>query len=424
MKKYKKYFTKIVREIISGKLRHIIFHLIGLNNYISLILKALDHRGNTRASKNILCIERSMFEKDVDELSNRIRKYGWIWLRKNQITVYQTPILPKKHLKQTEYYEMIKEAPKQWEECIERSKILIARLQKEKNVSAIMLANIDYWQDYSLRVACKDLGIPVMVLQKEIAYNSLLVEREFAHWKKYNFKTNADAIMVFGKHMKEGYLRENNFNENNIYLTGAPRNDAWRTIEHNNQSTSEGIVILSFIGPTKISGEKFLKFLKNLSEYLKNENNEKITIKSRDPDDHRMIVNFCNKEDIRNVEVIQYVNLFDLVSQSKLIIASRSLATVESMTTKKNILVPDWIIDDEQEKLFDPKDPLCKSVVKMCENEKELYNNIEDIIKNNKYEIDQNTIEARKKFLHHFWDHEETILSCTKVQNVLDSYIK
>ena len=127
MKRFQKYFTKFLRIIISGSLRHLLFRLIGLNNYISLMLKVVDHRGNQRAKKNILCIERRLFEKDIDELSNRIRKYGWIWLRKNQITVYQVPILPKGHLKQTEYLNKIKEAPQQWEECIRRSKILIKR---------------------------------------------------------------------------------------------------------------------------------------------------------------------------------------------------------------------------------------------------------------------------------------------------------
>jgi TusA-related sulfurtransferase len=424
MTQYKKYFKMIIRKAISGRLRFIIFYLIGLNNYISLIIKAIDHRGNTRASKNILCIERSMFEKDVDELSRHIRKYGWIWMTKNQITTYQTLILPKNHQIQTEYYRRISEDPKKWEECIRRSKILISRLKKEKKVCAILLANIDYWQDYSLRVACKELGMPVFVLQKEYAYNRDLVETELAYWRKHNFKTNADVIMVFGKFMKEGYLRENNFKENNIYITGAPRNDVWCNIEHNNQSTAEGIVILSFNSGTKISREKFLNFLKGLIEYLKNKNDEKITIKSRDPDDHQTIVNFCNKEGIKNVEVIQYVNLFDLVSQSKLVIASRSLSTVESMMTKKNILVPDWIIDGEKDKMFDSKNSISSKVVKICANEQELYNNIDDIIKNNKFEIDKNSIDARKKFLNYFWDYEENVLSSTKVQKVLDAYIK
>ena len=78
MKRFKKYFIKLLRIVISGRLRNLIFPLIGLNNYISLMLKVADHRGNQRATKNILCIERSMFEKDIDELSYRVRKYGWI----------------------------------------------------------------------------------------------------------------------------------------------------------------------------------------------------------------------------------------------------------------------------------------------------------------------------------------------------------
>ena len=43
-----------------------------------------------------------------------------------------------------------------------------------------MLGNLDYWQDHSLRVACNELDIPVLVLQKEYPYNDLkLVYIEF-----------------------------------------------------------------------------------------------------------------------------------------------------------------------------------------------------------------------------------------------------
>ena len=67
MRRYLKYFNKLLRLIISGNLQNILFRLIGLNNFISLMLKAVDHRGNQRAKKNILCIERSMFESDIND---------------------------------------------------------------------------------------------------------------------------------------------------------------------------------------------------------------------------------------------------------------------------------------------------------------------------------------------------------------------
>ena len=100
MRIYQKVFKKSLNLFISGKFRHILFRFIGLNNYISLIMRSIDIRGNDRAKKNILCVEKSLFEKDVDELSHRVRKYGWIWLRKSQFTVYQDKLIPKKNRKQ------------------------------------------------------------------------------------------------------------------------------------------------------------------------------------------------------------------------------------------------------------------------------------------------------------------------------------
>lgn len=421
MRRYQKYFTKFLRLIISGSLRHILFRLIGLNNYISLILKVVDHRGNQRAKKNILCIERSMFEKDVDELSQRIRKYGWIWLRKSQISVYQTPILPKDHLIQTEYLDKIKEAPQKWEECIKRSKILIKRFQKEQNICALMLGNIDYWQDFTLRAACNELGIPVLVLQKEYPYNDLLVDQELDHWRNFNYKPNADAIMVFGKRMKEGYSRLVNFDVNKVFITGAPRIDRWRSIENTHQSTNEGLVILSFMS---VSKELFLDMLIKISKYFNNENLGKITVKSRDPSDHKAVIDICEKEDLKNVDVVQHAQLYDLVSQSKAVIGFKSLATVESMLSVKPILVPDWFIKNQDDKLFDPADTLCQTAVRLCAREQDLFNNLDQIFKNNSSEVNEDCIEARKEFIGKFWDYDDNITASSKVQSVIDNLVE
>ena len=70
---------------------------------------------------------------------------------------------------------------------------------------------------------------------------------EIDHYKKHNYKPNADAIMVFGKRMKDGYSKIQNFDGNKIFVTGAPRLDRWRSIETNSQSSNEGLVIISFM---------------------------------------------------------------------------------------------------------------------------------------------------------------------------------
>ena len=422
MKKYQKYFKKIIRVIISGHFRHTIFRLIGLNNYISLMLKAIDHRGNQRAAKNILCIERSMFEKDIDELSHRVRKYGWIWLRKSQIIVYQAPILPKDHLVQTEYLNKIKEAPQQWKECVRRSKILIKRFQKEKNICALMLGNLDYWQDHTLRTACNELDIPVLVLQKEYVYNLKGVDAEMEYYKKTNYKPNADAIMVFGKKMRDGYAKLDNFDVNKIFVTGSPRIDRWRSIEDTSQSTYEGLVIISFM--FREYNKPFLDMLLKISLHFKNENLGKITVKSREQFDHQIILDFCEKEGIKNIKVIQNIPIHDLVSHSKAVLALNSMATIESMISTKPIIVPDWLIENSEQKLFNPNDRLSQIVVNLCVKEQDLINNIEKIFKSKNSNVNEECIKARKEFMKDYWEYDENNTACSKVQKVIDNLVE
>ena len=56
MYKYKKIYKKLFHYLARSRMRFIIFKLIGFNNYVSLIMKTLDIKGNNRANKKILCI--------------------------------------------------------------------------------------------------------------------------------------------------------------------------------------------------------------------------------------------------------------------------------------------------------------------------------------------------------------------------------
>tara|TARA_B100001063_G_scaffold155844_1_gene145399 strand:+ start:884 stop:2059 length:1176 start_codon:yes stop_codon:yes gene_type:complete len=386
------------------------------------MLKAVDHRGNKRAKKNILCIERSMFEKDINELSYRVRKYGWIWLMKSQFTVYQIPILPKSHLVQIAYFNKIQEAPKQWQECIEKSKILIKRFQKEKNVCALMLGNLDYWQDYAIRVACKELGIPVLVLQKEYPYNDTsATDIELEYYKEHKYKPNADAIMVFGKRMKDAYSKLDGFEEDKIFVTGSPRVDRWRSVENTSGSTYEGLVIISFM--FRVAYKPFLDMLITLSKYFEKENLGKITVKSREQADHKIIIDYCKKEGLKNVEVIQNISIFDLVSHSKAVIALNSLATIESMLSTKPIIVPNWLSEEHEKKLFEANNSLSQEAVKVCLKEQDLLSNIDQIFKITNYRVSEDCINARKRFISKFWEYDENISASSKVQKVIDNFV-
>jgi hypothetical protein len=55
--------------------------------YVSLVVRLLRIDGNKFSDHKILCFSRSLFDKDYEQLSYRLRDYGWIWFYKELFTV-------------------------------------------------------------------------------------------------------------------------------------------------------------------------------------------------------------------------------------------------------------------------------------------------------------------------------------------------
>ena len=59
MRLYQRSFKKLLNIFISSNFRHLLLRIIGLNNYISLIIKSINIKGNVRAKKkHSLCGEK------------------------------------------------------------------------------------------------------------------------------------------------------------------------------------------------------------------------------------------------------------------------------------------------------------------------------------------------------------------------------
>ena len=136
------------------------------------------------------------------------------------------------------------------------------------------------------------------------------------------------------------------------------------------------------------------------------------------------MLKFCKKEKLDNVEIINYANIYDLISENKVIISSNSLATIESMLSKLPIIIPDWIIKDKNKKMFDPEDELCIKSLEFSKNIESLLKDILKYLKKDSAEVSDETFEARKKFISKFWDYESNITASEKVQKVIDSFVE
>jgi len=422
MRLYQRSFKKLLNKLISSKFRHLLLKVIGLNNYITLILKSVKIKGNLNARQNILCVEKGLFEKDVDELSYRVRQYGWIWLSKRQLTVYQDKIIPKKYRGQRKYIQHIDKIPDEWAECIRRSKVLIKRLKDEKNVCAIFLANLDYWTDYSLQAACKELKIPVIVLQKEFPYNDLNYFERFKKHYVMDYTPLADAIMVFGQRMKNVLSELKSFDQNRIFVTGAPRIDRWRSLELSG-GIKKGLLMISFNDEERTL-KTFCKMVFFISNYFKNEKLGKITIKAKNKPQSIELIQYCKKKNIDNVVVVHSANIYDLVLQTKAIVGLNSLATIESMLSKAPIIIPNWIIKDINNKVFNKDNEICYKSLEFAENIENLVKIIAKHLRNNNTEVSDETVKARKKFLSEFWEYNPMVTSCGNVKKIIESLVR
>lgn len=433
----KQIINNILNYITSGSsLRYIIFRFLGFNNYVSLVIKSLDIKGNKTAKKNILCIERTLFEKDVDELSIRIRKYGWIMIKKSQITLYHEEFIPKEFRGQMKFLKHKDKIVDEWKECVNRSKFLLKKLRQEKKVCALMIANIDYWQEHSLQLACKELNIPVIVLSKEYPYSDFYHSDYFKDYFK-DFYPIYDALLVFGERLKKIFSELKGFDKDKIFATGAPRIDRWRSMEPFNDK-DKSILIFSYLYhatiPSRLKIENpeidestesvFFKFLKMISYYAEKNKIKNIIVKTRNKDDYNAIQNYFKKNKINNIELIYEVNNYDLIMQSKIVIGTNSLSIIESMFSKVPIIIPDWFTGLSNQKMFNPNDELCSKALEICKNEESFLKSFDKLISNNITEVNKETHDARIKFVSKFWEYDPEISVSSKVQGVIDKYVE
>ena len=329
--------------------------------------------------------------------------------------------------------------PNEWTECVRRSKVLLKKLRREKHVCALMIANLDYWQEHALQLACKELGIPIIILSKEYIYN----DQWHIDFLKNHFKDISpiyDAVIVFGERMKNVLSELKGFDKDKIFSTGAPRIDRWRSLE-SFEDKAKSILIFSFrfdprfpsmltsnlkdknSSETNSSETVFFKLLKSISKYSEKNNIRNIIVKTRHKIDNDEIEAYLKKNGIKNITLTCDADNYDLILQSKVVIGINSLAIIESMFTKVPIIIPDWFILEDSKKMFSPNDEFSSKAVEICKNQESLLKSIDRLIEGDITEVSEETYEVRKKFLSNFWEYDPVISASRKVQNVIDKYV-
>src|SRR4051812_35869238 len=130
--------------------------------------REIDWAGATTDRETVLCLERSQFIKDIEEL-RRFTALNWVTLNAVRLKNRQEAWVPAELRQQGYISAWLQE--ERWREVRavlqEFGVALLREALRTHRVDAVASANIDYWQDETIKLACTELGIPFIVLCRE-----------------------------------------------------------------------------------------------------------------------------------------------------------------------------------------------------------------------------------------------------------------
>jgi len=226
-----------------------------------------------------------------------------------------------------------------------------------------------------MRRACKVCNIPFLVLSKENCIIPKAVQNMIEYYKKAGFIFTGDGIAVFSSKMRGVLIKSGVCKPDSVFVTGAPRLDAWRNI---NRDVRRDTIVLLPYGKDYLlaSDDNFNDALTVFLSAAKSNYDSGINfiIKCKNIRQKEGLSRKLTKEDLKNISLVVDKPLFDLFPCSWLVIGYNSLALAEALLSDAIIAIPQWgeIGKDNNSQQFNPKDENCSGIINFMESTNDL----------------------------------------------------
>lgn len=318
----------------------------------------------------VLCLERSQFIKDIEEL-RQLTNLNWVTLNAVRLKERQEVWVAESDREQGYFSTWLKE-----ERCRHLRPILekfAVALLKEAcrtlKIDAVITANIDYWQDEAIKLACNKLGIPFLVLCRENYTIPWTVPWMHDHLKKSRFHFDGAGLAVFSQATKDAFAPAFE-SPDDIWVTGAPRYDRHLYRESSNVAKSH-LSLITFNDPGYMAVDTFLEVAEIFDQVARHENHKGLTwlVKCKKRGDRKEVLNRIGSLDGSPLQFEYSTSLFELFPRSRIVVGYNSLALIEAMLTDAPILVPCWgqTRSTRNNLLLDYNDPLTRKVVNFAD---------------------------------------------------------
>lgn len=242
-------------------------------------------------------------------------------------------------------------------------------------IAAVLSANVDYWQDEAMKIACSLLRIPFLVLCRENRTIPWTVPWLHDRFTDAQFRFDGAGIACFSRATKIA-LQPGVRNSGDIWVTGAPRYDDWRDVPAVPRQQRAGMTLVSFNQPGYAAKSTFFDVLDIVAEAAREHATSGLDwhVKCKKRSDVKELMRSRPQLAAGHVTLSHDRPLFELFPRSRLIIGYNSLAVLEALFTDVPIVLPWWdeTRPDRDQLLLDPEDPAVAAVVHVAESPEQL----------------------------------------------------
>lgn len=316
----------------------------GLGPEFAAWLTSLSIDRDTNGGPLILCLSRESFIKDVCQLRKRTCfSYAMVMAG---FTRFQMAWMPVAMQIQT-FYQTYEGADKSMaiDKSYRYAMRLIAISGKQRKVQAVLTANFDYWQDIGFKRACKDLGIPFIVLSREHPVVPTAIKEVVDWYINSRYRFEGTVIAVAGSSTKAVLEKVGSVcRQDQVIITGLPRFDAWLDVKDFKPLAQRKFITLLTFTEGYYADSTFKEVLKIFCEMaLTNQHeNIKFLIKTKDINDTFIIKKLIGNKVSKNLIYDHEIDLFAVLPESRLVINYGSLSLVEAAMAKASIALPAW----------------------------------------------------------------------------------
>ena len=298
----------------------------------------------------VLCFDRALFTKDITELKRRT-EINWPTIHTKLVKAPQERWVPHRLQRQTFFANDLNTTAIHLREPLrEFATAFLTEANRRSRIDAVMAANTDYWQDESMRLAARDLGIPFLVLSRE-SYGIGRGRRYVTSvYDRAKFRFVGTGCAVASATCESFMSALPAMQGVTVRATGWPRYDLWSDYADRSEAERRTVTLMAYGDPIQVqyAAGNFADVLKVFVASARAQLNEppeqrlRYVIKLKKANEDGYIRDLVPDIDRVGIEIVSQTPLPELISESRAVIGYNTLAVLEALLSNCAVIVPFW----------------------------------------------------------------------------------